>query len=255
MNLWVLFLCRFLIVSRVKITKIILASVLTAVGEVLILCIPFGNSAVKVLAGFGSVTALGIYGVFRPDSLTYFYKLMIYFYFAVFVLGGILILLETFLGRKNISMFVWAVAVVFLVILIERIYIKLNAKSDFKEVVLTISPNKQCKLRALVDSGNGLTEPISKKPVSIVEEAALESYRKLFCEEKFRLVPFHSVGREHGMLEAYFIEKMEIRNEGENIIVQNPIIAITKERISVNGNYHMILNPNILEQGGRKFDF
>ena len=198
---------------------------------------------------------MSIYWLFRPESWEYFYKLLIYSYLAMFILGGIMILIESILGRKRVSMFSWGIVVVFLVVLIEKVYIKVTAKNDFHEVMLTISENKQCRLNALVDSGNGLIEPISKMPVSIVEEKFLNEYKELFREEKFRLIPFHSIGKDHGILEAYFIEKMEIKNKGENVIVENPIIAITKGTISTNGDYQMILHPKILKQGGINCDF
>lgn len=232
-----------------------IAALLTAVGEVLMLCIPVGSSVAKIILGFGGITALMVYWLFRPKSRSYFYKLLIYSYLAIFILGGILILLESILGRKKISMISWGILVVFLVILIENVYIKINTKSDFYQVILTLSEKCQCQVTALVDSGNGLVEPISKMPVSIIEERVIERYKEELREEKFRLIPFHSVGRDNGILEAYFIEKIEIKHEGENRIVHQPIIAITKDTISANKNYQMILHPSILKQGGINSDF
>ena len=255
MNLWVLFLCRFLVASKVKRKKVIFAAVMAAIGEVLVVCLPLGNSSIKILAGFGGVTALVIFVLFQPKSAEYFYKLLSYFYLAVFILGGSFLLLENMWNEKSISMYVWGMLVVFLVFIVEKMYIKVTAKSNFRDVVLTISGNQFCSVKALVDSGNGLVEPISRRPVSVVEEKVIEEYKEFFQQEKYRLVPFHSVGKERGLLEAYFIEKMEIKSEDENWIVKNPMIAITKERISVNGSYQMILHPNMLEQGGRISDF
>lgn len=245
MNLWVLFLCRFFIQSSVKIKKVIFTALLTAMGEVFVLCIPIGSSSMKIIWGFGGITALSIYWLFKPRYWEYFYKLLMYSYLAIFLLGGILVLLESILGRKKVSMVSWGILVVFLVFLIEKVYIKINRKSDFRKVILTFSEGKCCQAIALVDSGNGLTEPISKMPVSIIEERAIEPYKELLREDKFRIVPFHSVGKENGVLEAYFIEKMEIENEGENRIIKKPVIAITKENISANGNYQMILHPKL----------
>lgn len=232
-----------------------IAALLTAVGEVFILCIPVGSSIGKIILGFGGITAFVIYWLFRPKSRRYFYKLLIYSYLAIFILGGILILLESILGGKNVSMITWGILVVFLVILIENVYIKINTKNDFYQVVLTLSERCQCKVIALEDSGNGLVDPISKMPVSIIEERVIERYKEELREEKFRLIPFHSVGKDRGILEAYFIEKIEIKHEGENRIIHQPIIAITKDTISANRNYQMILHPALLKQGGINSDF
>jgi len=66
-------------------------------------------------------------------------------------------------------------------------------------------------------------------------------------KENFRIVPFHSVGKDRGILEAYFIEKMEIKKEGEHIVIEKPMIAITKDNISGKKEYQMILHPALLE--------
>ena len=254
MNLWVLFLCRFFLQSSVKRGKVISAALLAALGEVLILCIPYGNSGVKILAGFGGVTALVIYLLFRPVNREYFCRLFLYFYLSVFVLGGTLLLIESILGRRKISMISWGILVVMLVILVESVYIKVKVKDDFCQVVLSFSEEKKCQITALIDSGNGLLEPISKMPVSIIEERVARPYKECLKQEKFRMVPFHSLGEERGILEAYFIEKMEIRNKEGVRIITNPIIAVSKGIISANEKYQMILQPEIFKYGGIEYD-
>ena len=47
-------------------------------------------------------------------------------------------------------------------------------------------------------------------------------------------------------MEAYFIDKFEIIRDGERFVVQKPIIAFAKDRVSASGNYQMILHPEIL---------
>ena len=165
-----------------------------------------------------------------------------------------MIFMESVWGKKSVSgvsKSIWAVCGV---VLIEVIYRKIKIKNDFYQVILTIAENQKCQVTALRDSGNGLIEPISKVPVSVVEEHQIIPYKAGFRKDRFRVVPFHSIGRETGILDAYFIDKMEIINEGESLVIMNPIIAITKDRISTGENYQMILNPALLEQGGRNND-
>ena len=214
MNLWVLFLCRFLAQSSVNNKKVILTALLTALGETFILCVPVASAVMKIILGFGGITIIAVYGLFRPQSREYFYRLLIYSYLAIFVLGGILILLESVFEKKKISMTTWGILVVLFVFLIEEIYIKINRKSEFCQVILTLAEGIQCQVTALIDSGNGLVEPISKSPVSIVEEGVIGVYKNYLRAEKFRMIPYHSVGKDRGMLEAYFIDCMEIKGEG-----------------------------------------
>lgn len=255
MNLWVLFLCRFFLESRVKKYKIAAAALFMALGEVILLCVPWKSSGMKILFGFGGITALTVFWLFRPQTKKYFGKLLVCCYTAVFTLGGLLLLLENVIGRKRISMASWGTMVVFLVFVIEKAYLKISQKSSFYPVVLTIAGKEQCRLTALVDTGNGLAEPISRSPVSIVEKQAIEPYKEILREEKFRWIPFHSIGKDTGMLEAYFIEKMEVKKDGEPIVIQQPMIAISQEKISANGKYQMILHPALLKQGGINGDF
>lgn len=254
MNLWVLFLCRFFIHSKVKTQKVVIVSIVSAIVEVLILCIPYGNSTGKIILGFGGTMALGIYWLFRPKTRKFFGKLLICSYLTMFVLGGAMIFIDSVWRRREISTISWSLIVVMVTFFLEIVFLRISVKSDIYPVVLTISESKECRVIALRDSGNGLEEPISKVPVSIVEEDMIEPYKDDLKEERFRLVPFHSIGKEQGIMEAYFIDKMEIINEGENRVIYNPIIAITKDRISVGRNYQMILHPALLEQGGRNSD-
>lgn len=254
MNLWVLFLCRFFIRSKVRGWKVAVAALITSLCETIVLCVPYGSSMGKIILGYGGIMALCTYGLFRPKSRSYFCKLLIYNYLTIFVLGGTMILIESLGGKKYFSPVSWSLLVVLLVFLIEIILGKIQVKNDIYQVMLTITENRKCLVTALCDSGNGLEEPISKVPVSIVEENFIRPYKEGLKQEKFRMVPFHSIGKERGLLEAYFIEKMEIISEGENRIIFNPIIAITKDRISAGESYQMILHPALLEQGGRNSD-
>lgn len=154
---------------------------------------------------------------------------------------------ETFLGKTGISYTATGVLIVVLVWVVERACAKIGGEEIFQRVVLFLDSETKCEVNALKDSGNGLIDPISRCPVSIVEAQALKSYESILKPENFRAIPFHSVGKEKGVLDAYFIEKMEIKGEGEDIVVQNPIIAITKDAVSAGKEYQMILHPQILK--------
>jgi len=247
MNLWVLFLCRFLLHSKVKGSRILSFSLLATLGEVGILCIPVGDSNIKIVIGFGGITAGVIYLLFRPKTRDFFGKLLIFFYIAASLLGGAFIVLEMLFEDAFVSFWGLSLGMVFLTEIIKKVQRKFFVKKEFSEVELTLSGNRKCTVTALVDSGNGLIEPISKKPVSLVEKGIIKEFENELLKENFRVVPFHSVGKEKGLLEAYFIERLEIKKEGEKVVVDRPIIAFTSNNISVNRKYQMILHPALLE--------
>lgn len=246
MNLWVLFLCRFFLHSSVKKTKVFLYSFAAACGEVILLCIHIGNSQAKIVIGYGGITALVCYCLFRPKSKQYFYRILMTCYLSAIIPGGILLGIENIIGKKNLSLSLVGILVVVSVFGIEITYKKWNQKKEFYEVEIYFSSNESCLVSALFDSGNGLIEPISKMPVSVVDADIAERYKCSLKEENFRIIPFHSIGKDKGIMEAYFVEKIEIKREGENIVVEKPMIAFTKDAVSVNGKYQMILHPEII---------
>lgn len=99
------------------------------------------------------------------------------------------------------------------------------------------------ELTAFLDTGNRLEDPYSHKPVSVISADC--------CGELFQTIsgvsyiPFHSVGKESGLLPAVKADRMEIRKDGETLTVEHPIIAISKEPLSLDGAYQMLLHEGI----------
>lgn len=106
-------------------------------------------------------------------------------------------------------------------------------KGDKEEIVV----------RGLIDTGNGLTDPLSNKPVAILEEDIWQKMQLAKREDKYKVIPFHSIGKEHGMLEGYEIESLHIEYEEEVKEHNRVIVAVYKGKLSVKGEYRMILPP------------
>ncbi|MCI6552962.1 MAG: sigma-E processing peptidase SpoIIGA [Lachnospiraceae bacterium] len=111
--------------------------------------------------------------------------------------------------------------------------------------------DREVELDALVDTGNSLREPVSGKPVSVVDEEVLERFPELKLPEKLKVIPYHSVGKANGMLEGYEVPLLSVRVEGECIQWQKVIVGISKNRISAGGRYQMILHPDLCSEASR----
>lgn len=110
----------------------------------------------------------------------------------------------------------------------------------------------EIELEALLDTGNSLREPVSGKPVSVVEE---ESFLKLVgvkAPEKLKIIPYRSIGKNNGIMEGYEVPEIIIKGKEESIRRQKVIVGISKNRISANGKYQMILHPDICDETFRK---
>lgn len=119
-------------------------------------------------------------------------------------------------------------------------------KTGFVRVTL-YRDDKEITVMALVDTGNGLTEPISGKPVSVIEKRYIEDAEAMKENASYCVIPYHSVGRAHGIMEGFRIPKMVIEAEERKITVENTVLGICEGNISSTGNYQMILNPKLLE--------
>jgi hypothetical protein len=111
--------------------------------------------------------------------------------------------------------------------------------------VILESAGAQISVKALLDTGNRLVEPISGKPVCIVDEEILA---KLTLENPlfFRAIPFRSVGCEHGMVYGVQIPKIHIEEEGKTYIITDVVCAGTGHKLSARNEYQMIIHPGIL---------
>ena len=104
--------------------------------------------------------------------------------------------------------------------------------------------NEKYQIKGMIDTGNGLRDPISGAPVNILDRYTA---RKLFGEETLkdvRYIPYQSIGKKAGVLPAIQFERMCILKDTE-CWVEKPLIAISEEAISKGGEYEMILNPNL----------
>lgn len=110
--------------------------------------------------------------------------------------------------------------------------------------VCLIFGEKEYYFDAFVDSGNSLRDPLSDKPVILIDKIGaqkLQDFRKNF-PEKFRLIPYRSVGVECGMLESIRADKAIF----ENKIVEGIQVAFYQGIFS---GYEVLLNRDFLEGG------
>lgn len=115
---------------------------------------------------------------------------------------------------------------------------------------------KSCRVTALVDSGNSLFDPVSKRPVCIVQREVSEQLGLLERPERFRLIPYHSIGRQHGLLRAAPAEEIYLQKGGQKRRLDGVLLAVSDQPLSCSGRYQMLLHPALLEEtkGADKHD-
>ncbi|MEI3209885.1 MAG: sigma-E processing peptidase SpoIIGA [Lachnospiraceae bacterium] len=103
---------------------------------------------------------------------------------------------------------------------------------------------KSCTVRALLDTGNRLNDTFTGKAVSIVDRKTAEDLFDGKIPESIRYIPYHSIGRNRGVIPVVTLDKMCICGEEEEWI-ELPVIGISDGEISLGKEYDMILNPEV----------
>jgi sigma-E processing peptidase SpoIIGA len=103
------------------------------------------------------------------------------------------------------------------------------------------------RVKALVDTGNHLVDPVSGAPVSIISEKLARCISPCFCPEKYHAIPYQSVGRDRGVLSAYELSGIIIEDCGRQIRKDSAIVAICDTGIPEESIYQMILHPRLLK--------
>ncbi len=234
----------------------------------------------KLLFSFVMIAA-----TFFPYHLLDFLKIAIYFYIVSFLVGGGAFAMFNLMGKTTAgesgifytepSVPLWATMVSLLLIyLFFRFgigYIKrfFTEESLYMDLRLTMN-QKECSVTALIDTGNSLLDPISKKPVIVVEYEVVKgllppeltgmmredkeldmnhlylSMEILSRETKFRIIPFSAMGTKSGLLLGFKPDKVECKVKGKNRELPDVIIGIFNGMFTKNERYRALVGPEAL---------
>lgn len=215
---------------------------------------------------------------FTIKKLRHFLKTVFIFYITSFIFGGIALGLFYFIGFGkgtvisngifyfNLPWRILAIASIAAYAIIRFVWkvAKADKMRDYKSVDIYLNGNK-VTLNALVDTGNMLSDPISKMPVIVAEFSVIasilpQSFISLYetlenCPEniilenqdshlasRLRIIPFSSLGTSEGILIGMKPDSVKIGKSFYN----NIIIGIYNSKLSKNMDYNALLNPEII---------
>lgn len=108
---------------------------------------------------------------------------------------------------------------------------------------------KKKRFLALADSGNRLREPGSLKPVSVISYGDCAGFCDVISSVLY--IPYRAVGTKEGVLPGILFDRMEIETEHGLSEIKRPIVAVTKEPLSGNGDFSMLI-PEIFVLSGKE---
>lgn len=248
MDLYLLLLTTKVLGKAATYARIFVGSIAGAAGYCAMLCLPIPYM-LKVLFGMIPIGLLMI----KITCKTIKFKEMIrglgYLYFFSFLLGGFIIFLK---GRSSIfTKYGDSIAILAglgfagFVIFTRMITVYQRKQREHFCKVSIPGDNGPLTVAALIDTGNGLMEPVSKKPVAILEAKEWENLKLWMKPEKYKIIPYHSIGKESGLLEGYEIDSMKVQGSMGEKQYEKVVVAMFKGKISQKGSYQMVLPPEL----------
>lgn len=282
MNYIILFATGYIMKIRMKQIRIILSSILGSVYAVLMYIqntVLYSNVITKIL-----LSVIMILIAFYPKKIKLLFKELVLFYLISFVFGGcafallyfvkpqnVLIRNGVYVGRYPIQIALLGGIVGFVItqMAFKLVKNKMSKKDMFADLYIFWN-DKTVKLRALVDTGNMLKDPISRLPVIVVEKSKLYTIfpkeildysndiingnlpKEIFLREqevisKFRMIPFSSLGKQNGLLLGIKVEKVKICFAEVEELIDGVIIGIYDKTLTKNNEYTALVGLDILE--------
>ncbi len=151
------------------------------------------------------------------------------------------------------------------------------AGSPWHVPVQLVVGGRRLELTGLVDTGNLLRDPLSGRPVLVVEFDAVAplippAARALYgaagrggaadaarllaaCRQeewarRFRVLPFATVGNRHGLLWGFRPDLVVVGAAGEQRVWRGTTVAVTAERLAAEGGYQALVPPALLRPEG-----
>lgn len=263
MNYIILYGTGFLQKINMKNFKLIISSAIGAIYAIIeyLRIIPiYSNFLMKAL-----LSIIMIYISYNPQSVSKMCKELLMFYLVSFATGGCALALMYLISPKSVilrngvfvgiypfKIILTAGAVGFIII---QYAFKINKKTlRKKELICNLEifiNKKSIKMKAFIDSGNILKEPISGMPVIVAEKAIIEKNLEIKMNggdktQKIRLIPYNSIGNQNGVMLGIKADKVIIKQKNDKeIINKNVVIGLYDKKI--NKDYSALIGIELLE--------
>ncbi len=228
---------------------------------------------------------------FGFKKFSYFIQNLLTFYFVSFICGGGLIALHYFFNNEMVILngvvstkstglgtpISWLLVIIGFPSLwylskkrFEQIEVRKIKYDEIVDVALAIN-EIELHLKGLIDSGNQLQDPLTKRPVMIIDMNEMQNkFPKDIVEqakhpemigdssfsinkgweEKLCIIPYRGVGQVNQFIIGVKPDRVVITlQKGEQLQCNNVVLGLNFTNLSSDGDFHCILHPQMLVQG------
>lgn len=281
MNYIILFATAIITKVKIRQWRIIISSLIGSIYAIILtlqLLEIYSNFFLKIIL---SITM--VYIALVPKNIKNLLKQLIIFYLTSFTFGGVAFALLYFIRPQDILMkngvYIGSypikiallggiVGFVIITTAFKLIKNRMTKKDMFCEIQINFK-SKAVNVKALVDSGHFLKEPITGLAVIVIESQKLENIlpknilnnieeildgkkaeelsKQEYIMYKFRLIPFTSLGKQNGLLLGFKPDSVIIKTEENEKEIKNVVIAIYTQNLTKDNSYNALVSLDIIE--------
>ena len=269
MDFLILKLVSLYIKPQTTYIRCILGAILGSAFSVLSLLISYENIIWHMLFSYIFIAVVMVVGAFGLGDIRSLVKRCIVLYVVTIFLGGLInflysytymgvFLQNIFLGLRNTTNILWMVGATLAAYICLNVLVKIAKRHSNANMLVTVKlvyKGNESSLTGLIDTGNSLRDPYTGKPVHIVCEDAIRSLleNQDTYTEGFRLVPFTSVGKKHGLIKVITIDELWIypientleSTEDAIYTKKDVVIGIYEGCLSNVGEFQMLLHNSV----------
>ncbi|GAW92136.1 sigma-E processing peptidase SpoIIGA [Calderihabitans maritimus] len=249
---------------------------------------PYYHSSGLILAGKILFPVAMVWAAFPQVKLRRFLQALGYFYLVSFAMGGAMLGAIFYFNNNpqvvtataGIRLFLtgvrytWLLAAVAIAVLMGKWGVVAIRKNFFQSImrvpVIIRFGSHRIPVKALVDTGNQLRDPISKKPVMIVEYDLIKPFLPPALQQAFdknpepdvteivsslqgtswaarlRIIPFTSIGKSKGVLVGFRPDEVIVVADGSPVKIGDVILGVYRKPLSGEGSYRALLHPDLI---------
>ena len=248
-----------------RLYRLLLGSAVGAAGACILLMARHLPSILEMIFAYGILTVTMVlisFGKYQRNRLV---KISLTLFGLSIFLGGIIQFLLMFPLVKefiysilnvgtNSGFSFFSIAPIVLILLLLSPYV-FRYINDYKRKLLTVFKvtlsleGNVVETKGLLDTGNHLREPISNKPVIIVEQKVMDEImtkKMIEYDTRVKIVPYRSIGKDSGTMCGLVLDELVVdTNEGQHIY-KNVIACFYTGTLSSKEEYQVILHEELM---------
>lgn len=223
------------------------------------------------------VSCLLLIIAFKPVAWPQFRKSLLVFYGLSFIAAGASMaaafLKPTGKNPPSWSFYYLVLGVAALIVI--SVYAERYVKQTLLPALLKYQvrlrfDDKCCRGEGFLDTGNGLRDPLTRRPIVIAEYAFLrpclpEELNRAMADDldedqrlelfshsswgnRLRLIPFSSLGKKNGMLIGLRCDEIGIKVGRREMLHKNLVVAIYPHKLSTDDEYQLLIPSEVVQQ-------